>query len=265
MENHPGFERATRLGHPGAMSQWFDDDAFWAAVQPALFPPSRYEAAPEEIDAIVALADLDPGAAVLDLACGPGRHALELARRGFRVTGVDRTRFYLDQARAASEAERLDVELLEADMRLFERPDAFDLVVNLFTSFGFFEDPDDDLTVARHACEALRPGGAFVIDVMSKEILARRWRPRDWSEVGDMLLLQDRSVNLDWSWITNRWIVVRGGERLEFAVEHRLYSAVELRRLLLDAGFPDVDCYGGFDGRPYGLDADRLVVVGRAG
>ena len=87
------------------MSAWYDDDRFWQEAAPLLFRQARWEAAEEEVDQLLELLELPEGAAVLDMACGPGRHALELARRGFRVTGVDRTQIYLNEAaRGAEEA-----------------------------------------------------------------------------------------------------------------------------------------------------------------
>ena len=76
------------------MSEWFEDAAFWETFYPIMFPEERYEAAAEEVDNIVALTGVQEGR-VLDLCCGPGRHTVELAKRGFQVTGVDRTPFRL--------------------------------------------------------------------------------------------------------------------------------------------------------------------------
>lgn len=246
------------------MPAWHDDDEFWELFAPAMFPPERFAAAPAEVAALLALARTPPGAAVLDLACGPGRHALELARRGFRVTGVDRTRTPLERARAAAAAEALSLELVEGDMRSFERAGAFDLVVSLFTSFGYFRDPEDDRRVAAHVARSLRPGGTFVIDVVGKEVLARIFQPRAWQELpGGALWLEERHVEQGWSWMRNRWILLRDGMRKEFVVEHRLFSARELVTLLLDSGFASAEPFGSLEGAPYDDRAQRLVIVAR--
>ena len=86
---------------------------------------------------IVSLLKIDPGASILDLCCGPGRHSLELSRRGFSLTGVDRTKSYLEKARKQAETEGLKVEFIQEDMRSFCKSNTFDVVINLFTSsFG---------------------------------------------------------------------------------------------------------------------------------
>jgi len=215
---------------------------------------------------VLRLAGARAGAAALDLCCGPGRHALELARRGLAVTGVDRTARYLEEARRRAAAEGLSLELVRADMRSFVRPAAFDLAVSLFTSFSYFEDPAEDLQVARNLRESLRPGGALVMELMGKEVLARIFAPRDWHALpGGGFLLEERRLSRGWSWMQARWILIEGGEVHEREVTHRLYAASELATLLHEAGFAGVELFGDLEGAPYDQDAKRLVAVARRG
>jgi len=245
------------------MKPWHEDDAFWRDNAPVMFGEGRWAAAPEEVDQVVVLGDIQPGAHVLDLCCGVGRHSLELARRGCRVTGVDRTADYLATARRRAEEEGLDVEWVEADMRAFSRPEAFDAVINLLTSFGYFEDQEDDRRVVENVLRSLRPEGVLVMEMMGKEVLARIWRSRDWQEDDGVIILRERRVTRGWSWMENRWILLRGSERTEYKVGHRLYAATELIELLTGVGFFTVEAYGGLDGSPYDHTARRLVVVAR--
>jgi SAM-dependent methyltransferase len=222
------------------------------------------EMAPHEVDQIVAMLGLGAGSAVLDLCCGVGRHSLEFARRGHTVTGVDRTAAYLRTASGAAEAEGLAVEWIEADAREFLRPAAFDLAINMYTSFGYFEDPAEDRQVAENIVASLKPGGTLVMDLMGKERLARIFSPRGWEQLPDgSLFLQERKIRHDWTWIENRWILVKGGEQREFNLGHRLYDGAGLKTLLLDSGFEAVALYGDLDGVPYDHDARRLVAVAR--
>lgn len=246
------------------MPAWHEDDRFWETFAPAMFTPERFAAAPGEVTSVLALARTPPGAAVLDVACGPGRHALELARRGFRVTGVDRTRLHVSRARAGAAAEGLRLELVEGDARAFVRPDSFDLALSLFTSFGYFRDPADDRRLAENVADSLRPGGTFVIDVVGKEVLGRIFQPRDWHELPDgALWLEERRVDGGWSQLRNRWILLRDGRREEFVIELRLYSAAELAALLREAGFASAEPFGSLRGTPYDEKAERLVIVAR--
>ena len=244
------------------MTVWHEQDLFWQTVP--LFDQEHLEAAPAEVDALISLLGIVPPSVVLDLCCGVGRHSLELARHGFHVTGVDRTATYLQTARQRASAEELDVEWIEADMRAFVRGEAFDVAINLYTSFGYFEDPAEDHLVASNLYRSLKPAGALVMELMGKEVLARIFQPRDWVELPDgTLFLQERRVNRDWTWIENRWILVKDGHKQAFEVSHRLYDGAGLRALLLGTGFETVDLYGDLGGAPYDIDARRLVAVAR--
>ncbi len=244
---------------------WYEEDSFWETVAPVLFTERRWSDAPTEVEDIVSLVRISPGARVLDLCCGVGRHSLELARRGFHVTGVDKTAGYLERARRQAKAEGLEVEFVQDDMRTFCRPDAFDTVVNLFTSFGYFEDLEDDRQVVTNLYRSLRGGGAFLLDMMGKEVLARIFQERGWREENGIILLEERKVSNNWGWIENRWVMVKDGEKREVKISLRLYSAVELSTLLRECGFDTVDVCGDWKGAPYDHTAKRLVAVARKG
>jgi len=243
---------------------WHEDDAFWKIFALSMFSEQRWEDAPKEAEDIISLIGINQGARVLDLCCGVGRHSLALARSGYSVTGVDRTKEYLDVAKKKAKNEELDVEFLEGDMRTFSRPETFDAVVNLFTAFGYFEDPNEDKQVVKNVYESLKPGGVFLVDVMGKETIARIYQARDWHEDDDgTIYLQDRKVTKDWSWLYNRWIrITKDGLRQEFDVSQTIYSARELKELLEDCGFKNTKAYGNFKGVPYDQTSKRLVVVG---
>ncbi|MEF8757234.1 MAG: class I SAM-dependent methyltransferase [Halobacteriales archaeon] len=240
---------------------WHEDPEFWAAFRDFLFPPEKHEAAPEEVDRLLDLADVEPEGRLLDVPCGVGRHAVSLAKRGFRVTAVDATDRYLESARARAEDSNVDVEFVHEDMRSFRRGETFDAVLNLYTSFGYFEERQDDERTARNFYESLTPGGTLVMSLAGKEVLAGAFEKRSWEERDGAYLLEHREVTDDWSWMTNRWHLVVDGEVREFTVSHRLYSAYELSELLRNVGFDAVDAYGNLDGDPYDADAEKLVVV----
>lgn len=243
-------------------TDWYDDDAFWATFEPFLFSEEHWARCAEEVERCTTLAGVASGARVLDLCCGPGRHALELARRGFRVTGVDRTAAYLDRARDAARAEALDLELVQADMRELVRPEGFDLALSLYTSFGYFRDPADDRKVAANLCASLAPGGVLVMDLIGKEIVARIFTRRSWDPgPNGSFLLQERELSESWSWIENRWIAIADGQVKEHRFGHRLYAATELAALLREVGFGEVSTYGDLEGARYDQAAQRLVAV----
>lgn len=242
---------------------WHEEDRFWEAVTPILFGKRRWEEAPKEVESMITLLGLEPGMKVLDLCCGVGRHSLELARRGFVVTAVDRTESYLRQASELAKKEGLTIEFVKEDMRNFIRPNAFDAVINFYTSFGYFEDPDDDRKVIKNVYQSLKVGGVFLIEMMGKEILARIFRERDWFEEDGILILEERKLGDCWDRVETRWIIIRENQRIEQKLSLRLYSAVELRSLLSESGFKEIEIYGDLQQSPYNQMARRLIAITR--
>jgi SAM-dependent methyltransferase len=245
------------------LERWFENDAFWEKARDILFSRQRMEAAVEEVEQAIRLLELRPGQHVLDLCCGIGRHALELSRRGLRVTGVDRTSAFLEEARRHAASEGLEVEFVREDARRFCRPEAFDAVINMFTSFGYSEDPQEDALILRNAHASLRPGGGMLMDIVGKEVIAARYRERDWYQDGDAILLEERRLVGPWERIQTRWILLVGDRREELELSLRLYAATELRDLFRRCGFREVRVFGDLAGAPYDQGARRLVVVAR--
>jgi len=240
---------------------WHDDDSFWELFAPFMFPEERVSSTPAEVDQILSLMNLDEGAAILDMGCGPGRHSLELARRGFQVTGVDRTAYFLKRARENAEFEELSVEFVQSDMRAFERPASFNVALSLYTTFGYFAEPAENQAVLSNIYKSLEQAGRLIVDVTGKEVLARIFREKNWQELDNTFFIEQRRVSKNWSWIENRWILINDQQRIDYNVSHWVYSASELVSMLSECGFETVDIFGGLDGSPYDQNATRLVAV----
>src|SRR5215471_15709533 len=166
-------------------------------------------------------------------------------------------------SRAAATREGLTVEFVQEDMRHFHRPAAFDLALNLFSSFGYFADVADDLQVLRQLHGSLKPGGQVLLEMVGKETLARTFQPRTWHRHAerDEYLLEELIVRGGWRWLEHHWIWIRGAEQQDFTFGIRLYSGAELTTLLAEAGFSGVQLYGSLAGTPYDQTAQRLVTV----
>ena len=243
--------------------EWFDDDAFWQELYPFMFAEQRFAEARAQIDKVLALTR-PAGRTALDLCCGPGRCSMALAQAGFKVTGVDRTKYLLDKARAKARAAKIKIEWVQTDMRDFARADAFDLALSMFTSFGYFDDKQEDLQVLGNILTSLKPGGVCLIDVMGKECLARILQPT----ISDVLpdgtkIVQRHEILDDWTRVRNEWILIRKGRAKSFKFHHTIYSGQELRDRMEQVGFADVKLFGNLDGAEYGPDAQRLIAVGR--
>ena len=243
--------------------EWFESEDFWRDFYPYMFSLDRFAAAKDEVSRVMTLTGRSSGK-LLDLACGPGRHAVEFAQRGFHVTGVDRSTFLLDRAREHASQAGASVEWVLEDMRRFLRPGTFDLACNLFTSFGYFEDEQDDLRVLQNLYQSLKDDGVLVIECLGKERLARVWQNAICTELADGSLLVQRPQLLnDWCRIRSEWILIKDGHARSFSFEHTIYSGRELKDLLLSSGFNEVQLFGDLQGSTYNLEATRLVAVAR--
>lgn len=239
---------------------WFEHDAFWRDTYEVMFSPDSFRRASEDVDCVLSLAGTTPRQ-VLDLCCGPGRHAIPLAQKGLAVTAVDLSHFLLDVARKNARDVGVSLEFIHSDMRHFVRPSAFDLILNLNTSFGYFESRDDDMKVLSNMFQSLRPGGTVVIDVVGKELIGRRGdRITDLSD-GSTCIQRIQIVN-EWTALDSEWILVRQDFARRYRFTHRLYSGYELRVAMESVGF-EASLFGDFAGSPYGPDSQRLVVAGR--
>lgn len=243
--------------------RWYEDKSLWKTVAPILFNQKRLGAAAEEVDQIIKLSGIRKGAKILDLCCGIGRHSLELARRGYNVVGVDLTEEYLAKARRKAKAEGLNVQFVRDDMRRFCLLDSFNAAINMYTAFGYFENPAEDRRVLANVYRSLRKGGTLIIDVIGKEVLARIFCQREWYEEKGRTYLLVHKICRDWSWVDNKWILLENGKRQEITFGHRIYSAAELTGLLKDCGFKSVEIYGDLAGSDYDHNAKRLVAVAK--
>jgi SAM-dependent methyltransferase len=215
----------------------------------------------DDLGLIWRLLALEPGLAVLDLACGHGRIANRLAARGCRVTGLDASSLFLDAARRDAAAQGVSVNYVRGDMRALPFTGRFDRVVSWFTSYGYFDDAGlhQVLTEARRV---LRPGGRLLIEIQHRDRLMRELRPEVVVERDADLMVDRHHLDPLTSRIVADRILVRDGRvrRVPFFV--RLFSFTELRDWLLAAGFLQVDGYGE-DGEPLSAESRRMVAVAR--
>ena len=244
--------------------EWFEDEEFWTAYASTMFDEERWAEVPEVVNRIEALVGLKQGAAVLDACCGPGRHSLELASRGYRVTGVDLTEAYLEAARESA-AGLSGLSFIRADIRGFEGRGAFDLAINLFTSFGYFSEPADDREALRRLRASLKEGGALVLETQGKETTVRDFVSGESFERAGCRIRTEFSVIGPWEGIRERWILSRpGAGTMDRSFSLRLYSGTEMRSALLGAGFSEARIFGDLDGSPYDQAARSLVALARA-
>jgi SAM-dependent methyltransferase len=240
---------------------WHEDDTYWASVYNFFFNEKAFRQAELNVPKLIQLSGRVSGK-LLDLGCGPGRYTVPLAKEGFQVTGLDRTQLLLDRGKEYASTQAVHVEWVNDDMRRFVRPDTYNSVISMFTSFGYFEDLNENRSVLENVVKSLVPGGVFLMDLAGKEIIARVFQTAGVIALpnGD-LLIEQRQIVDDWQKAQNEITTIVQGQIRVFPIRLWIFSAAELKRLLLDAGFRKVQIYGNLDGAPYGPDAARLIAV----
>lgn len=245
--------------------QWFEKENFWLEYGPIMFDPQRWAEAAKVAEEICRLANLKAGDSLLDACCGPGRVSLEFALLGLDVTGVDITQPFLDAAKESAEDEGVNLNLINCDMRTFTSAQKFDAAVNLYTSFGYCDTVEEDFAILQRMYEALKPGGTFVLESLGREIAVRDFTEGEWFErAGKTVLTEFTAVN-DWQGLRSHWILIdnKTGERIDHTFVQRLYSAVDIKKMLLDCGFKTVNICGDFDLSPYDHKARTMVLVAK--
>ncbi len=248
-----------------AQSEWFESEQFWQNYGPIMFDANRWAEAPDVAEAVCKIAGLSEGCSILDAGCGPGRISVELALQKLDVTGVDIMPFYLDAARESAADEGVSLNLVQADLRTFTTEKKFDAAVNLYTSFGYCDTIDEDRQILSHIADALKDGGFFILECLSREMAVRDFTEGEWFERAGKTVLTEFSVEGAWEGLRSRWILIdnQTGERIDHVFVQRLYSAIELKRLMLASGFSSAEIYGDFDFSPYNEKARTMVIVAR--
>jgi len=220
---------------------------------------------------------LKKGAEILDLACGYGRHAIELAKRGYRITGLDFSKHFIDIAKKDAREQGVKVNFICDDMRNLSFVNKFDAVINMFTSFGYFDNESDNELVLRKISRALKPNGKFLIEINnSVGKLARALREGKVDRKTGFLIIvkKDKLSNGlivttkdELNPATMRWSMTRtwkeNGKVRSYKTSVRIFSLPELGNMMKRNGLRVEKIWGDIQGSPLGFDSRRLVVLAR--
>jgi SAM-dependent methyltransferase len=207
--------------------------------------------------------NLAPGAQVLDLGCGYGRHAMELAARGFHIVGLDLSTPLL--VRGGEEAHRrgLTINFVRGDMRELDFENQFDGVYCLFSTFGYFDDETNKKTL-QNVARALKPNGKVLVEILNRDYVIADLPTRVWWEGDGCVVLEEVELNYFSSRIqVNRSVVFDDGRQLEQEISVRAYSLHEVGKLMHAAGFRVLEVSGGYQtrGRFFGNQSRHIIVL----
>jgi cyclopropane fatty-acyl-phospholipid synthase-like methyltransferase len=251
------------LSQTTTSSTWYTDfftelpNEFWRRAVPA-------DAAAQEIDYVQRELGLAPGSRVLDAPCGSGRHVLELAARGHRVTGVDISAEAVAHARRAADAAGLEVELRRADVREVPHDGSFDAALCLGNSAGYLDTAGTREQFAALAA-AVRPGGGLVLDyaAVAESFLPGFDGASRTLRAGDVVMETVFEYDAARSRALSHSRFTRGTEVVEATAVHHVRTSGQVVELLVEAGFVDVRLHAGPDGEPYRLGSGRLLLSAR--
>lgn len=240
------------------MSSWYEES--FGQDYLLVYKHRDIQGAQSEVRKMTDWLHLREGAEILDLCCGMGRHSLALVESGYRMTGMDLSDVLLAEARRMDEREQ--VSWIKGDMRSIPLEGPFDAVVNLFTSFGYFDNDSENAAVLREIGRVLKPGGRFILDYLNPGYVVKNLVPASERNDGETIIREKRSI--EEGCVRKRIIISEPGSPDRHYLEQvKLYGLKDFGRLLEGSGLTVDAVYGNYSGEPFDIEqSQRLILVG---
>ena len=237
--------------------EWFDE-WFNTIYYHILYKHRDYREAAGFLDAITMKYMIPPKAKILDLACGKGRHAIYLNKKGFDVTGLDLSPNNIELAKS-HENEKLRFEI--HDMREVYKPKTFSYVFNLFTSFGYFDTKEENLNVIGTTMKSLRSGGKFILDFLNPYVVINNLVENETKTIDNVIFHIERTYTDD-DCIMKKITVDDHGQQFDFFEKVKAIRRVEFLNYFEENNLRVLNVYGDYKLSPYLREkADRLIFV----
>ena len=219
-----------------------------------------------QVDFIIEKTGIGHDAQIGDLGCGLGRHVIEFARQGFFAIGYDFNEGYLAKAReSAFEENIINAVFVKKDAREFDEEAKLDLLTNLWVSFGYFDDATNWQVLSKMA-GSIKPGGKIFMDLENREYILRHFIVDKYRDKEGFLILERNHFNpLTSVNKCTRTIIQPSGARLVYTREVRLYTLTEMLVMGKSVGIKFETVFGDWDGKPYGLEVPRMILIGSVG
>ena len=235
--------------------EWFVD-WFDSVYYHTLYKNHDENEAIRAMDNLLRALDLARGARVLDLACGKGRHSRYLAEKGFDVTGLDISTASIDYAR---QFEHDHLSFYQHDMRLPFRSNYFDAVMNMFTSFGYFNTERDHLLSLENVRKNLKPGGLFLLDFFNSEWVRKHLVRAETKNVDGIEFHLKRYIRD--GYVYKQVAFAAGEKQYWFRERVRLFSPADFKRLFSAAGLELIRFYGGYDLSDFDVAGSKRLIL----
>lgn len=238
---------------------WFQQT--FDALYPILYAHRTIEAAEAESLFSIEQTKLKQNDRVLDLCCGGGRHIAHLQKASDHVVGLDYSSHLIELARETVGDDQL---LIRGDMRHLPFVDQFDVVVNYFTSFGYFRDIEENQKVVQDMALALKADGRFFIDYMCKDWAIANLEEETRRSAEGFEVIERRWIEADGSRINKTTSIARGDDEIKHTGESvQLYTTDEFSTLLTEGGLTIDTLYGDYCGSACAPEFPRMIAVGQ--
>jgi SAM-dependent methyltransferase len=235
--------------------EWFGEDYL------KVYPHRDEQEARLQVDFLMQHVPLQSGQRVLDLGCGSGRHAVELAGRGLKVVCLDLSLTLLKLARKRALAGNVPFPMLRSDMRRLPLRRRFDAVMSFFTSFGYFDADEENFEVIQSVADVLKPGGWFLLDYLNEQWTLSHLVPRDERRDNGLLVVQERHFDPVRHRLEKKILLEEGDDVREYFESVRVYSHEEMLDMLSRARLKLRKIFGDWDGTPYDRDTPRMILI----
>ncbi len=254
------------MKHNQIKNNWFEDffnkDYLMLYSRKGIFLTKQ---AKKETNFIIKVLNLSKNSKILDLACGHGRHTIRLAKKGYKLTGVDLSKTLLNSAKKFAKKEKVEARFIRNDMRKISFKNEFDAVINLFSSFGYFPQEKENLKVLKVINESLKPGGKFLLDLLNKDRFFKQLSisklKKIWWKSGNNYILEDISSSRNKKFVNYLTIISPKGKIRHAHAFMRLFDLSEIKKHLEKIGFKILRIYGDYQGKKFTSLSPRLIIL----
>lgn len=240
-------------------SEWFKD---WFNTKEYLnvYQHRNEQDAEEHIKLILDNVKIPSRSKILDMACGAGRHAVILARKDFEVTAVDLSENLLLIARQSANDENLNINFIRSDIREFKTNEKFNLIINLFTSFGYFDSDVENFSVLQKAYDLLTDDGYFILDFFNSYFLQQNLIESSEEILDEVKIHQFRKIKENR--VTKKIVITKDGNLSQFEESVRMFTKEELTKAIKNIGFDIYKTFGDFLGNEFEqFTSPRLIMI----
>ncbi len=239
-------------------SEWFKD---WFASKDYLDVYSHRDSSDADnlLNLILNNLKLENNTRILDAACGAGRHSIKLAEKGFKITAFDLSESLLEIAKNEAKNKNLQIDFINSDLRKFETNKKFDVVLSLFTSFGYFDTDEENFLFIKKAYNFLIKDGYYIIDFFNSEYVRNNLVSFSVKVINDKEIIEKRSIEKE---RVVKKIKIIGENREQNYVESvKLYSYNELVSNFKKIGFNEIQTFGNYSGEKFDQASSKRCII----